>query len=94
MNSKTFKFIVITMLVLLVVAIIDPLAAQCAMCKATSESNLNAGGGDPKGLNTGILYIFLMPYILVGSMGLWWWYNRKSETQQVSDLTDSDFQQP
>lgn len=38
--------------------------AQCAMCKAVVES-----GGDTsqaEGLNTGILYLMVFPYLLVG----------------------------
>jgi heme/copper-type cytochrome/quinol oxidase subunit 2 len=38
--------------------------AQCAMCKAVIES-----GGDTsqaEGLNTGILYLMVFPYLLVG----------------------------
>lgn len=43
----------------------DLLYGQCAMCKAVSES----GGEDPEGigsgLNTGILYLMAVPYILL-----------------------------
>ncbi len=35
--------------------------AQCAMCKATAESNPDVGGG----LNAGIEYIMAVPYILL-----------------------------
>ena len=38
-------------------------SAQCAMCKATAESNPDVGGG----LNAGIEYILMVPYILLGS---------------------------
>lgn len=93
MTRKTLKYIAFTLVILFVLAA-EPLAAQCAMCKASAETNLKAGGGDPQGLNAGILYMLMMPYILVASIGYWWWRNRKSETQQVSDLTDADFQQP
>lgn len=37
--------------------------AQCAMCKATAESNPNIGGG----LNAGIEYILIVPYLLLGA---------------------------
>lgn len=94
MTSKTLKFIVITLLVLLIATVVtDPLSAQCAMCKAASETNLKAGGGDPQGLNAGILYMLMLPYLLVGSIGYWWWRNRKKESVQVTELTDTDFQQ-
>lgn len=54
-------------------------AAQCPMCRMSAESNLANGGTDGKGLNTGILYMLAMPYLLVGAIGLWWWKNRKPE---------------
>ncbi|WP_299522164.1 hypothetical protein [uncultured Lutibacter sp.] len=41
------------------------LNAQCAMCKAVVES------GDisqAEGLNTGILYLMIFPYLLVGTL--------------------------
>jgi hypothetical protein len=60
------------------------------MCKASAESNLKAGGGDPRGLNNGILYMLFLPYLIVASIGYWWWRNRKSE-QQVGELTEADF---
>lgn len=41
--------------------------AQCAMCKAAAESNLES---DPKsiarGLNKGILFLMAAPYVIVG----------------------------
>jgi hypothetical protein len=40
--------------------------AQCAMCKATAESNPNVGGG----LNSGIEYILIIPYLLLGAFVL------------------------
>ncbi|MEN8928148.1 MAG: hypothetical protein ABF242_00150 [Flavobacteriales bacterium] len=35
--------------------------AQCAMCKATAESNPDVGGG----LNAGIEYIMFFPYLML-----------------------------
>ncbi|MBK8426223.1 MAG: hypothetical protein IPL27_09785 [Lewinellaceae bacterium] len=93
MTRKILKYIAFALVILLVLAA-EPLAAQCAMCKASAETNLKAGGGDPQGLNAGILYMLMLPYLLVGSIGYWWWRNRKSETVQVTELTDADFKQP
>lgn len=39
--------------------------AQCAMCKTSVESDLNNGGSIGKELNTGILYLMAIPYILL-----------------------------
>ena len=45
------------------------LKAQCPMCRMSAESNLKNGGTAGKGLNTGILYMLLTPYLLVGVLG-------------------------
>ncbi|WP_090119466.1 cytochrome c oxidase subunit II [Lutibacter oricola] len=39
--------------------------AQCAMCKAVVESG---NASEAEGLNTGILYLMVFPYILVGTL--------------------------
>ena len=86
------KIIICAVLMLLVIAIVaEPAAAQCAMCKASSEANLKAGGGDPRGLNAGILYMLAMPYLLVLGIGYWWWSNRKKERQELAELSEEDF---
>ena len=43
------------------------LDAQCAMCRAVLESE--DGQGAAKGINDGIIYLMLIPYILVGGIG-------------------------
>jgi hypothetical protein len=55
----------------------SPVAAQCPMCKMSAESNLKNGGTAGRGLNAGILYMLITPYVLVGSIGYWWWRNRR-----------------
>lgn len=41
--------------------------AQCAMCKAVVESG---NPSEAEGLNSGILYLMIFPYILVGALFL------------------------
>ena len=41
------------------------LNAQCAMCKAVVESG---DVSQAEGLNTGILYLMIFPYLLVGTL--------------------------
>lgn len=53
--------------------------AQCPMCKMSTEQNLKDGGTAGKGLNKGILYMFATPYLIVGTLGFIWWYNRRKE---------------
>jgi len=41
--------------------------AQCAMCRATVGSNLSEGRNTiGTGLNFGILYLLVIPYLIVG----------------------------
>ncbi len=42
--------------------------AQCAMCRAVLESE--AGQTTAKGVNDGIVYLMLIPYILMGGLAL------------------------
>lgn len=42
--------------------------AQCAMCKSGVASNLEAGGNTGRGINTGILYLMAIPYLLIGGL--------------------------
>lgn len=45
------------------------LFAQCAMCKAVLESNMQNGGTAAAGINNGIIYLMFIPYILIGTVG-------------------------
>ncbi len=41
--------------------------AQCAMCRAALESEGNTANA--KGINDGIVYLMVIPYVLVGLVG-------------------------
>jgi len=41
--------------------------AQCAMCRAVLESE--EGQSTAKGINNGIVYLMVIPYILIGGLG-------------------------
>ena len=63
---------------------IDETFAQCPMCKAAAESNLKEGGKHGAGLNAGILYLFITPYLIAMTVGLlWWWNNRKVNQEEA-----------
>ena len=55
--------------------------AQCPMCRAAAETNLAQGGTEGKGLNTGILYMLSLPYLIVATIGYIWWKNKKEESK-------------
>jgi len=56
----------VLVLFILVVGI-DEASAQCAMCRAVLESE--ASGQAAKGINNGIVYLMIFPYLLVGAVG-------------------------
>ena len=72
------KWMIFVLVVLVVVFLNIDLLAQCPMCKLSAESNLRDGGTQGKGLNNGILYMFAMPYLIVGTLGYLWYKNRKN----------------
>lgn len=54
--------------------------AQCAMCRAVLESQDD--GSAAKGINNGIMYLMVFPYLLVGGIGVAIYRNRKKGKQE------------
>ncbi|MEM8524815.1 MAG: hypothetical protein AAGG68_09230 [Bacteroidota bacterium] len=84
MKSNTvLKLIGIAALVVLIILLgIDVAEAQCPMCRMSAEQNLKDGGTAGKGLNAGILYMLATPYVVVGTVALIWWRNRKKKNEE------------
>ncbi len=57
----------IAIILILFLLVVTPAEAQCAMCRAVLESE--EGQGTAKGVNDGIIYLMVIPYILVGGLG-------------------------
>jgi hypothetical protein len=64
--------------------------AQCAMCKSTVESNQTIEVTNrAQGLNTGILYLMIIPYILFAVIGYLWYTNskkQKAEREKINEV--------
>ncbi|MFW5759435.1 MAG: hypothetical protein ACOCXH_00475 [Cyclobacteriaceae bacterium] len=59
--------------------------AQCAMCRATVENNVSNGNvGIASNLNTGILYLFFAPYLVIGVVGYFWYKSSKKNASKIS----------
>jgi uncharacterized paraquat-inducible protein A len=54
-------------------------SAQCAMCKAALESKSEEGRNVGIGINTGILYLMVVPYISFGVLAYMWYRNQKKK---------------
>jgi len=52
--------------VLLVFFVSFEIEAQCAMCRAVLETE--EGGQAAKGINNGIMYLMIFPYLLIGGI--------------------------
>lgn len=70
---------IVSMLILMLLINMQNLLAQCPMCKAAAESSIESGSTMALGLNSGILYLLLMPYILIAVVAGVWYYNYKKK---------------
>lgn len=67
-----FKYVI---LLFLIVFLYLPMDAQCAMCRAVLESE--DGGHAAKGINNGIMYLMIFPYLLIGGIGYFIYKSRQ-----------------
>lgn len=55
----------------------------CAVCSAAVQSNAQSGGTAAAGMNNGVMYLLVIPYILIFGIGyLMYKYNKKTTTSQ------------
>ena len=59
------KHYIILIVILLLVLLPNITEAQCAMCKASVESSQGQKNSVAGGLNSGILYLMAVPYLLI-----------------------------
>jgi hypothetical protein len=75
---KTVIVRTILVIVCMLALNIGKVSAQCAMCRASLESNLSNGTDTiGAGLNTGILYLLVMPYLAIGLIAFFWYRNSR-----------------
>lgn len=59
--------------------------AQCAMCRTQVENNVSHGDTSlAAGLNLGIIYLFVTPYLVIGVVAYFWYRNAKSNVKKRS----------
>ncbi|MGR3810847.1 hypothetical protein [Jiulongibacter sp. NS-SX5] len=85
MLKNILKIVVVVVVLLLLQS--GEVMAQCAMCRATVGSNLSEGRGViGTGLNFGILYLLLTPYLLVAGLFFFWYRAGKKELAKKLSL--------
>ncbi|MGH1337519.1 MAG: hypothetical protein ACRBFS_15455 [Aureispira sp.] len=76
---------VFLMTVLLVLLVNYGVDAQCPMCRMSAETNLKSGGTAAAGLNKGIIYLLIGPYIMMSTVAFLWWRNRRAFKAQEQE---------
>ena len=54
--------------------------AQCSLCTKTAQQ---MGEKPAQGMNSGILYLMMMPFAILGFIGFRWWKQNKAAEEQA-----------
>ncbi|MBT9391599.1 hypothetical protein KLP40_00375 [Hymenobacter sp. NST-14] len=75
----------LALLVMLVLTVLPlPASAQCTMCKTQVESASNEKDDyDTTGLNKGIVYLMTIPYVLIGTVGFFWYRHTQQQKKKA-----------
>ena len=69
--------------------------AQCAMCRTQVVNNVSHGETTlAAGLNAGILYLFVAPYLMVGTIAFFWFKYSKVRERKESIVSRIRRQMP
>ncbi len=85
MKNLALKFIRVACLSLIGLFVQFSAHAQCAMCRASVENNVSNGETTiGAGLNNGILYLFVMPYLIAAVIGFLWYRTAKKKKAKLA----------
>ncbi|SEA20457.1 hypothetical protein [Pedobacter hartonius] len=60
-------------------------SAQCAMCTINAEQGVKNGNTQAKGINSGVLYLMAIPYLMIAALGVLWYKRyRNANTSKTS----------
>ena len=65
--KRSFLYTLFVVAILLFIQT-DVMAQGCVQCRMGPSSNLEGGGNVARGINSGILYLMLIPYLLIMSI--------------------------
>lgn len=82
MKCKLYSTLLFSAILIAFLLIADASSAQCSMCKAVLESNMETGDSSlGKGVNDGITYLIIFPYLLIGTIGFFMYRHYKKNNQ-------------
>jgi hypothetical protein len=82
-----YKFLAIMLIFTGLLFISNFSYAQCSMCQATVESNMDNGGTTASGLNSGIMYLLAAPYLAIAGIA-WLWYKKYRKKNVAIDMKE------
>ena len=71
------------LLIVLIMGVAHVAFSQCAMCTEVADEATKNGSSAGDGINKGVLYLFLSPYLIVGTIGFIWWRSRRKAQQEL-----------
>jgi len=78
------QFIKPLLLICLIMAVAHVAFSQCAMCTEVADEASRNGNSAGDGINKGVLYLFLSPYLIVGTIGFILWRSRRRAQQEMA----------
>jgi len=75
---KISKYLLFLVVFVFMLGLSDDALAQCAMCKAAQ----NSSGFSSRGLNAGILYLMIIPYIAFSVLAYFWYKSSRKQKEQ------------
>jgi hypothetical protein len=66
--------LILTFSFLFLVGYVEQCKAQCSICAKTT---LQMGEKPARGFNSGIIYLMLVPYAVIGVIGYKWWKSNR-----------------
>lgn len=84
MKKNYHKIYALAVFLLIMMVPFQDIMAQCAMCRATIENNVSDGvTGLASGLNLGIMYLFMAPYLVVSVIAFMWYKKSKANARKI-----------
>lgn len=77
------KAILILFVLLFSFAVSPNVNAQCSMCTINAEQGVKNGNTQTAGLNTGVLYLLSLPYLMAVIVGVVWYKKYRKKNIQL-----------
>lgn len=82
-----FKRVIFILFILVsTFAIVPKAQAQCSMCTISAEQGSKNGNTQSKGINDGIIYLLVFPYLLITGIGILWYRNYRKKNHPSTGL--------